>query len=321
MDTAKNNKTKRTLTSARLRSFSPIASERTSCHFQQNDMSSPIPMATSAAVITTPINTRPMCDTYCNDSSIFYKHLLGDVVVACGVTLGIAPFMTVVDKAIVQQAAGTHTVLQSSRESLGQMIRRPVSYVRSPMFLMMWGVYAATYTAANSLNTMVEFYSDKKTKRHSNKTVIFLGTTLVNSSSSLMKDRAYAKMFGTIGAAPRMPLVTYGLWATRDCMVIGSSFILPSMLAGNEGYRRTIAQILFPVLTQAVAGPVQLLGLDFYNRPHVTLTQRIALVRRNFSSILVARVARILPAYGIGGVGNTHLRNMWREKICEKMLM
>ena len=72
--------------------------------------------------------------------------LAGDVIVACGVTLGITPFMSIIDKSVVQRAAGTHTILQSSVESFSAMTRHPARFVKSPMFLMMWGVYAATYT-------------------------------------------------------------------------------------------------------------------------------------------------------------------------------
>ncbi len=79
-------------------------------------------------------------------SSDLSSKLVGDVVVACGVTFGVAPFMAVIDKAIVQRAAGTHTILQSSLQSVTTMVRNPVTYIKSPMFLMMWGVYAATYT-------------------------------------------------------------------------------------------------------------------------------------------------------------------------------
>ena len=73
-------------------------------------------------------------------------NLIGDVIVACGVTLGIAPFMSIIDKSIVQRAAGTHTIVESCVQSITSMARNPVEFVKSPMFLMMWGVYAATYT-------------------------------------------------------------------------------------------------------------------------------------------------------------------------------
>jgi hypothetical protein len=77
-------------------------------------------------------------------SSLLLK-LAGDVFVGCTVALGISPVLTVIDKAIVQKAAGTHGVLQSSWNSFGNLVKNPVQYFRSPMFLLMWGVYASTY--------------------------------------------------------------------------------------------------------------------------------------------------------------------------------
>ena len=72
--------------------------------------------------------------------------LVGDVIVGCGVTFSIAPFISIIDKSIVQRAAGKHTIVQSCMESTSNIVRNPVSFMKSPMFLMMWGVYAATYT-------------------------------------------------------------------------------------------------------------------------------------------------------------------------------
>lgn len=72
-----------------------------------------------------------------------------------------------------------------------------------------------------------------------------------------------------------------------------------------------VAQFSCPVLTQAEAGPVQLLGLDFFNRLLAELTvgqaamERLRFLKSQFFNIFSARVARIAPAYGIGGIGNT----------------
>lgn len=266
------------------------------------------------------------------------EKLLGDVAVASIITLGVAPFVTIIDKAIVQRAAGSHTIMRSSIESISTMARNPIKFVKSPMFLMMWGVYAATYSAANSLKTIVEHIEEQKNDdpaeekdNKMGKTVIFAGTTLVNSTTTLLKDQAYARMFGTVGAATKVPMISYGLWASRDCMVIGSSFILPEIVSKSleeQGFERTKAlstsQIVCPVVTQVVAGPVQLLGLDFYNRPMNDLSysqaaqQRLQLLGNKFFSIFAARVARIAPAYGVGGVGNTYLRDQWRARVEEK---
>lgn len=263
------------------------------------------------------------------------EKLIGDVLVAFGVTLGVAPFMTVVDKAIVQRAAGTHSIFRSSLESASRMIRHPITYARSPMFLMMWGVYAATYTTANCLKTIAEHenYNADESKNRG-KWGVFAGTTFVNSSISMMKDRAYATMFGTAGSAHKVPLITYGLWGMRDCMVIGSSFILPEIISRKieddtnmdkkEALR--ISQFICPIATQFLATPVQLLGLDYYNRPLTNLTitdaakERMILLGRNYFSIVAARIARIAPAYGIGGIGNTYFRDQWRDMLIRKQI-
>jgi len=158
---------------------------------------------------------------------------------------------------------------------------------------------------------------------------VFAITTGVNSATSMMKDRFYARQFGV--TASKMPTITYFLWGLRDCMVIGSSFILPEYMSNSiqkltDQDRTTslqISQLTCPLLAQVVATPAQMLGLDFYNRPLTNLSLRAAALDRirfqfrNFSSILGARIIRIAPSYGIGGIGNTHFREKWRNYVCE----
>jgi len=58
--------------------------------------------------------------------------LLGDAIIAAGVTAVAAPFVGIVDKAVVQKSSGTHTLIQSSIESVKGMLRNPAAYFRSP---------------------------------------------------------------------------------------------------------------------------------------------------------------------------------------------
>ena len=90
---------------------------------------------------------------------------------------------------------------------------------------------------------------------------VFAATTAINSSSTMLKDKFYAKHFGTASAALKVPMITYGLWGLRDCMVIGSSFILPDIMSGilqehsgldSESALR-ISQFACPVVTQFVS--------------------------------------------------------------------
>ncbi len=267
--------------------------------------------------------------------------LVGDVAIASGVTFLVAPFLTVVDKAIVQSAAGSRTLVQSGIESMQGIFRNPANYLKSPTFLLMWGVYAATYSTANSLKTISEHQEYKKSREEANpgstsrdmgKLGVFLGTTFVNSSAALLKDQAYAKMFGTNSTNIAIPKLSYACWIARDFSVIGSSFILPDLVSGyvatqcniDEKSAKSISQIALPVATQFIAGPLHYVGLDLYNRDLSAKSLTEAFIDRSVSlyrgivPVIAARIARIAPGYGIGGVLNTNLRDGWRDYLVEK---
>lgn len=139
---------------------------------------------------------------------------MGDVLVAMAVTAAVAPTLTIVDKAIVEQSAraGERGVLvQSMQRTAASILSNPAGYYRSPTFGWMWLTYAATYTTANIMKTWNEQSSvaadrshtysssvpSSKKKASSGGVYLVAGTTLVNSGASLVKDRAYARMFGT----------------------------------------------------------------------------------------------------------------------------
>ena len=286
------------------------------------------------------------------NSSISNTHLgsklAGDALVATGVTFGVAPFLTVIDKAIVESAAGTNSVLSSAVNSLKSMARSPIEYLKSPTFLLMWAVYGATYTTANAFKTLEEHvtYSRDRSKStnapgESNsktagkfKVAAFLGTTAVNSGASMLKDRAYARMFSGTNSSTSVPRASYVMWMMRDLSVIGSSFLLPDLVAAkmvdyhdgdmDRDRARNICQIGLPILAQFVAGPFQYLGLDMYNRSLKGLTTAQAIMDRSknmsrgVAPVIAARIARIIPGYSFGGVANTKLRSVWREKLLER---
>jgi hypothetical protein len=285
------------------------------------------------------------------------EKLLGDIVIASSVTAAIAPFLTVVDKALVQRSVGSHTILSSILSSAAGMVRHPVAYFKSPTFLWMWATYASTYSAANSLRTLTEHQeyvkarheeaavvstsstsssTSKKANNSNNNTTatLFLGTTLVNTSASLVKDRAYARMFGNATAGLSVPAISYALWITRDFTVIGSSFILPGhvapMLQSNssldEKQAVRIAQVATPMVAQLIAGPLHFVGLDCYNRnlSHMAfreqVMERTKFLAAGFNEVVAARMIRILPGYGVGGVWNTSLRGQWRDVLIRRQI-
>jgi hypothetical protein len=278
------------------------------------------------------------------------EKLLGDVAIAFSVTGTIAPFLTVVDKALVQRSVGSHTIWSSGVESVRAMVRNPVAYFKSPTFLWMWATYALTYSAANSLRTWTEhqeYVAASQSKRvaatassstnhppsTSNTATLFVGVTIVNTSASLVKDRAYARMFGNAAAAS-VPPISYALWITRDFTVIGSSFILPGHVAAvlqestslQEKQALKIAQVATPMVAQLIAGPLHFVGLDCYNRNldhlsiHRQVAERTKFLASGFREVVAARMVRILPGYGVAGVWNTSLRGQWRDVLIRRQI-
>mgnify|MGYP003327204715 CR=1 FL=1 len=151
-----------------------------------------------------------------------------------------------------------------------EMILKPRTALMTRAYAMMTGVYAATYLAANTIDTVAT------RQRYSQKTHVaatLIGTTAVNASACIAKDVAFAKMYGGSGAGKKaMPFASYGLFLSRDLITIFSSFTLPKMLAkgmSSSGAMDPVsaqacAQMVSPVAMQGVCAPVHLLALNMY---------------------------------------------------------
>ena len=74
--------------------------------------------------------------------------------------------------------------------------------------------------------------------------------------------------------------------------------------------RASAAQFLAPAAIQILSTPFHLLGLDLYNRSAGTVgvAERWRKVRVDWFKSCLARVGRIVPAFGVGGVVNNGLR-------------
>jgi hypothetical protein len=72
---------------------------------------------------------------------------------------------------------------------------------------------------------------------------------------------------------------------------------------------QTVAQFLAPATIQIFSTPMHLLGLDLYNRGKgVSWRDRWAIVKKNWAVSTMARMCRIVLAFGIGGVVNGKVR-------------
>lgn len=242
----------------------------------------------------------------------------------CAAGCAVAPALALVDRAVVEAAAGARGGVLGNLRRLGlEFLRRPGRALRGPAVWMVAGVYSATYVAANLLELRGRRLRLHPAEAKGQK---FVGTTATNMAASVLKDAAFAQMFGASPTKAAVPAVSYALFALRDGLTVASGFLLPgalgsaaASLTGREEAQCTqAAQLVTPSLLQLVCTPVHLLALDFVNHPPpprgsglpgVSLAARL---QANASSSLartafLARALRMLPAYGIGGLLNNYL--------------
>lgn len=125
----------------------------------------------------------------------------------------------------------------------------------------------------------------------------------------------------------QVPKISYGLFCLRDSITIFASFNIPSLvapsipdtLASTPDKKAALAQFACPALMQFVSTPMHLLGLDLYNRqPPGGLsfaTERWPRIRRDYISSSFARMGKIVPAYGVGGVVNVNMRKALMDRL------
>jgi hypothetical protein len=185
-------------------------------------------------------------------------------------------------------------------------------------------LYAGTYISANCTDTLNSTIHAKPAQAVTPGTSKLIATSAANVGLTLYKDAAFVKIFGVATSQPRpIPPLSMAIFAFRDCMTIAAAFIFPPVVASYIPISReieqkfmsraNIAQFAVPALMQLVSTPLHLFGLDLYNRPKgglekVTFRDRLVAIRKNYLGSTLARMCRIIPAYGIGGVVNRELR-------------
>ncbi|OAQ68849.1 hypothetical protein VFPPC_13740 [Pochonia chlamydosporia 170] len=243
---------------------------------------------------------------------------------ACAGAL-VAPVISIIDRSIMENASGRSSLLDSIRSSVRNLLLRPSSALFSRPCALIFMLYGGTYLTANALDTATSTITNRSPTTVSSGAGKFVASSAANVGLCMYKDRSFVRMFGPVGSGPRpVPLPSYALFTLRDCLTIFASFNIPPLLAPYIDSRvsaafkkqisgQTAAQFLAPAAVQLFSTPLHLLGLDLYNRPsqpHASISwrDRFELVRSNWLISSAARVCRIVPAFGVGGVVNFKVR-------------
>ncbi|KAI7900707.1 uncharacterized protein BX663DRAFT_517341 [Cokeromyces recurvatus] len=226
----------------------------------------------------------------------------------------VSPFIAVVDRSIIENLNGKRNLMDGLKYGFRSFTAQPFKFVSSAQFRIVLGLYFSTYATANFVDTTCEQYSIEGTKTAMYK---FISTTAVNITLCVYKDKVFARMFG-VAATRALPKLSYLLFAARDSLTIAASFTAPSYIANilqnsslvsSEKTANVVSQLICPAAVQFVSTPVHLFALDIYNRPGIMSSMRYQLIRKEYLKSTFARIGRIGPAFGFGGVGNTYFRS------------
>lgn len=156
----------------------------------------------------------------------------------------------------------------------------------------------------------------------------FIASSITNVGLSLFKDAKFAQLFGSQASPLTVPSSSLTLFTIRDCLTIFASFNVPTLMGPSITRQlspelqqyingQTIAQFAAPATVQLLSTPLHLLGLDLYNRqdPKIHWRQRWIMIKKNWAISVMARMARIIPAFGVGGVVNASVRESLMESM------
>lgn len=230
----------------------------------------------------------------------------------------------------MENASGRGTLANSIFTSLRSLILRPSSILFSKPCGLILMVYGGTYLTANTLDTASSTIANRPAARVTSGPAKFAATSAANIGLGIYKDQVFVRLFGPPGAVPRpVAPASYALFALRDCLTIFASFNVPPLISPalakylpKDGgvSPATAAQFLAPAAVQFASTPLHLLGLDLYNRrssPHakIPFRERWDAVGKNWLVSSAARICRIIPAFGVGGVVNMKVRGSLMEKL------
>lgn len=216
----------------------------------------------------------------------------------------VSPFMTVIDSAVMKSQFEKTSLIRAIKNTIHGFVKGEMKW-RRPLTIMT-GVYASTYVTANTIEHLC------KTHEIGHRIPTTLCTSFVNMTAICYKERVYANLYGT--PSTTFPRLSYALFAVRDTLTITSSFVLKhdvkTYLQARCCFSHTgadaTASFLIPMAAQVVSTPLHILALDWHQRP--MRTARWDIIKKQYASVCLGRILRVIPAFGVGGFVNDVLK-------------
>jgi hypothetical protein len=240
-----------------------------------------------------------------------------EILAASIASLLVSPLVAIIDKSLVKEITGYKQFATAMGEAAIRMFTQPRYFFGGAPFLFTLAVYQVTYVAANLSEAALD-YARVEPSESRKATKVGLAAT-ANVGMLAWRDAMFAKMYTTNKTKAPVPLKTIGLFATRDAATMWATFYLAPAAAlylqrkynVDKNTAEVGCSLALPVGMQVLTAPLHVHAFDIYQRPDITgagQVSRFGKVREEMGKVCFARCLRILPAFGIGSLTNSRLR-------------
>lgn len=229
---------------------------------------------------------------------------LHEIFAATASSFIISPIMTIIDISIIKSQLQKEKISKSMIDNITFYSNNKKKFV-FPLSVMNI-VYCSTYCSAN----LTELWCRKNDIDY--KIPTLMATSLINIISISYKDIIYSKLLKN--KLVKFPIQSNLLLATRDMMTINAAFIWKKDLINYfdkymmHNKSEFIVSIFLPISIQFVSTPIHILAIDIYENPNSTIRERYKNIKFCYKSILLGRILRTIPAFGVGGFINDMLK-------------
>jgi hypothetical protein len=252
-----------------------------------------------------------------------------DAAAALCCAASVAPLVAIVDVTIMMKAKGLVPSIGSGLlTGIKTLATRPVHFVftayRLPVATVLM-VYGGTYLFGNVAQSYCEsLHRDYKLQKFLWSSGANLGLTIVKDILLLksLSLKQQAASGGAVTKPPPVPLKSKGLMLVRDSITVSAGFIAPPMLAeflesrfGWEYKRALDFSFMFcPVSAQLLNAHFHLVAVRWQDHPHESFAQCARKCNSMFLGTVGARMLRIMPSYGFGGMINVRVRDSLQKR-------
>ena len=258
--------------------------------------------------------------------------LAGDVFTSAVIGLSVAAPVTIIDYSIMMKVSGVApSIRHGLKEGFSTLLLRPHHFfLRNPanqyalIYRVVAVVYSLTYLSSNVIKHAMEARGCDETQVNVGRGLL---TGVNNTLLTMWKDSFILQRLppsaaagGAAAAVTFVPMLSRVGFCVRDIVTCVAAFTLVPMFtqwmnarysgdaAGAVASNGTISAVAVPASMQIATTFIHIAAIRYQRTyPNPSWADITQSIRTDYAGAAAARIGRIAPAFGIGGIGNAAL--------------